>query len=159
MEILFFSICICISMYFDINNKYKEREFNICNTLEYFSRDWKIYFFYYGIFYYLYLQTTIPAPNKPLWQYYFPLKLSILMMGIIVANIHNYFKNLLFKREHSLRNVCIVIAVTFFINVCVASIIVQIIKNITGINLWFLIYSWFSIDLLIKFYSYSALES
>lgn len=140
MKILLLWICISISMYINFKNKNEESSLNINYIWDCFIGDWKLYIFYYCIFYYLFLQTSIPAPNKPIWQYYFPIKLSVLMMACIFANLHGYFKNLLSRKEHNFKKVCIVTGLTFFINAYIASIIVQLIQNLTGINLWFLIY-------------------
>ena len=77
MKILLLWICISISMYINFKNKNEESSLNINYIWDCFIGDWKLYIFYYCIFYYLFLQTSIPAPNKPIWQYYFPLKLSV----------------------------------------------------------------------------------
>lgn len=140
MKILLLWICISISMLIDFKNKDEEQLLNFRYVLGCFTRNWKLYLFYYIVFYYLFLQTSIPAPNKPIWQYYFPFKLSVLMMAVILANIHDYLINVFRRKEHNLKKVCIATGLSFFINAYAASIIVQLIQNITGLNLWFLIY-------------------
>ena len=93
----------------------------------------------YILFYLLYLANEIPAPQKPSWQFYFPVKFMLLMISMVTAYLLNYVYFRLMHRKTSIYNLIVFVGGCFFLLVMLPSFIVQLLLNVWNVDLWFLI--------------------
>ena len=93
----------------------------------------------YILFYLLYLAYEIPAPHKPSWQFYFPVKFMLLMISMVTAYLLNYVYFRLKHRKTSIYNLIVFVGGCFFLLVMLPSFIVQLLLNVWNVDLWFLI--------------------
>lgn len=98
-----------------------------------------VYINVYMAFYVLYIVYEIPAPQKPVWQFYFPVKLMLVMISMVTAYTLNYVYSRIKHRQTSFSNLIIFVGGGFFLLVMLPSFIVQFILNTLNVDLWFLI--------------------
>ena len=98
-----------------------------------------MYISVYILFYLLYVAYEIPAPQKPSWQFYFPVKFMLLMISMVTAYLLNYVYFRLKHRKTSIYNLIVFVGVCFFLLVMLPSFIVQLLLNVWNVDLWFLI--------------------
>ena len=92
----------------------------------------------YILFYLLYVAYEIPAPQKPSWQFYFPVKFMLLMISMVTAYLLNYVYFRLKHRKTSIYNLIVFVGGCFFLLVMLPSFIVQLLLNVWNVDLWFL---------------------
>lgn len=93
----------------------------------------------YILFYLLYVAYEIPAPQKPSWQFYFPVKFMLLMISMVTAYLLNYVYFRLKHRKTSVYNLIVFVGGCFFLLVMLPGFIVQLLLNVWNVDLWFLI--------------------
>ena len=98
-----------------------------------------VYIGCYLAFYILYVMYEIPAPQKPVWQFYFPLKLMLVMSSMVTSYALNYVYYRIKHRHTSFSNLIIFVGGGFFVLVMLPSFIVQFVLNMWNIDLWFLV--------------------
>lgn len=98
-----------------------------------------VYIGTYIVFYVLYVIYEIPAPQKPAWQLYFPVKLMLVMISMVTVYVLHYFYFRIKQRQTSFGNLIIFVGGGFFVLVMLPSFIVQFVLNTWNVDLWFLI--------------------
>lgn len=114
----------------------------------------KILLFYYLVLYFVYVVMCDVPVSVPLWKWYFPIKLILLMLAYVWMNIHVEFKKMLeqkyiisknqlelMKRRFIFSNTIRFILFTI-LGVFVFSWIVSVIKLKYKVDLFFILLNW-----------------
>lgn len=114
----------------------------------------KILLFYYLVLYFVYVVMCDVPVSVPLWKWYFPIKLILLMLAYVWMNIHVEFKKMLeqkyiiskdqlelIKRRFIFSNTIRFILFTI-LGVFVFPWIVSVIKLKYKVDLFFILLNW-----------------
>lgn len=114
----------------------------------------KILLFYYLVLYFVYVVMCDVPVSVPLWKWYFPIKLILLMLAYVWMNIHVEFKKMLeqkyiiskdqlelMKRRFIFSNTIRFILFTI-LGVFVFPWIVSVIKLKYKVDLFFILLNW-----------------
>ena len=114
----------------------------------------KILLFYYLVLYFVYVVMCDVPVSVPLWKWYFPIKLILLMLAYVWMNIHVEFKKMLeqkyiiskdqlelMKRRFIFSNTIRFILFTI-LGVFVFPLIVSVIKLKYKVDLFFILLNW-----------------
>lgn len=114
----------------------------------------KILLFYYLVLYFVYVVMCDVPVSVPLWKWYFPIKLILLMLAYVWMNIHVEFKKILeqkyiiskdqlelMKRRFIFSNTIRFILFTI-LGVFVFPWIVSVIKLKYKVDLFFILLNW-----------------
>lgn len=114
----------------------------------------KILLFYYLVLYFVYVVICDVPVSVPLWKWYFPIKLILLMLAYVWMNIHVEFKKMLeqkyiiskdqlelMKRRFIFSNTIRFILFTI-LGVFVFPWIVSVIKLKYKVDLFFILLNW-----------------
>lgn len=114
----------------------------------------KILLFYYLVLYFVYVVMCDVPISVPLWKWYFPIKLILLMLAYVWMNIHVEFKKMLeqkyiiskdqlelMKRKFIFSNTIRFILFTI-LSVFVFPWIVSVIKLKYKVDLFFILLNW-----------------
>lgn len=115
--------------------------------MRYFTKNYKLYFMYYLVFYAFIKVGSIPDTDVELWKFYFPFKAIAFVLAIELANIHDMMKTTFlsggigywdFLESINYWRLLVVMMVACFFNIIVLGLITILIKSFTGYNLWFI---------------------
>ena len=107
--------------------------------MKYFTNNYKLWIFYYIVFYFL----IIVLPERPadvvLWKYYFPFKTMVLTMTIWFANAHDELILVHKGKAYSNKRILVIVFGSTTVLIIFSTLLCWFIKEVTGIDLSFLI--------------------
>ncbi|MDO5379886.1 MAG: hypothetical protein Q4E98_03300 [Acidaminococcaceae bacterium] len=104
-----------------------------------FTKNYKLYVFYYILSYIFILGSSGPTDNVEMWKFYFPFKSIICALAIEFANAHEIiFRTAFYAEEFDYKRLFLVMAIAFFFNIFVLGVLVCLLRFYTGIDLWFI---------------------
>ena len=115
--------------------------------MQYFTKDYKLYFIYYLVFYVFIKVGSTPDKDVELWKFYFPFKAIVCILAIELANIHDMMgKTYLsggigywdFLESINYWRLLVVMLVACFFNIVILGIVDVLVKYFTGYSLWFI---------------------
>ena len=107
--------------------------------MKYFTKNYKLWIFYYIAFYFIIVIFPERPSNIVFWKYYFPFKTIILTMAIWWANAHDELMLVHRGKKFNNKRILVIVFGSSTILIIFAVFLCWLIKEVTGINLSFLI--------------------